>query len=260
MPSHGHCHFSFSFAFLGAPWALVRKRIVRGSQWCTHRSPFAPMQRHGGCRLSVLFASRHLCPFVGAGIVGVHFEAVVIIQAGVFVCGQSFIPRRHPTCLFHHCLCLSEVGWEEGGVGMLTKVQKRRISVVIHCLVATSLWRCGTWILHERCEWKRGELAHLGSRHLSPFVGAGILHFRFRAFVVVWVGILLCGLSWVVVSVGGRFVFASLGGMWHVSEGDKNEGGMGTLTDSTAPMGAVPSLVRCLLVGFVRGVAAVTWQ
>jgi hypothetical protein len=74
---------------------------------------------------------------------------------------------------------------------------------------------------------------------------------------VVWVGILLCGPSWVVVSVGGHFVFASLGGMRHVSEGDKNKGGGGTLTDST---GAVPSLVRCLLVGFVRGVAAVTWQ
>jgi hypothetical protein len=140
------------------------------------------------------------------------------------------------------------------------KNDERQISVIVRRLVATSLWRRGTWILHERCEWKRGELAHLSSHRLSPFVGAGILRFHFRAFVVVWVGILLCGPSWVVVSVGGHFVFASLEGMRHVSEGDKNEGGVGTLTDSTAPMGAVPSLVRCLLVGFVRGVAAVMWQ
>jgi hypothetical protein len=126
MPSHGRCRLSFSFVFLGAPWALVRKQIVRGSRWCTHRSPFAPMRRHGGCRLSVLFASRRLCLFVGAGVVGVRFEATIVIWGGIFICGRSFVPCRHPIFSFRCCLCLSEVGWEEGGAGMLTNVQKQR--------------------------------------------------------------------------------------------------------------------------------------
>jgi hypothetical protein len=147
MPSHGRCHLSFSFAFQGALWALVCKRIVRGSRWCTHRSPFAPMRRHGGCRLlvSFAFASRHLCPFVGAGVVGVRFEAIVVVWAGVFVCGRSFVPRRRPTFSFRRCPCLSEVGWEEGGAGMLTNVQKRRTMNFRHhpsfgCHVAAATW------------------------------------------------------------------------------------------------------------------------
>jgi hypothetical protein len=39
-----------------------------------------------------------------------------------------------------------------------------------------------------------------------------------------------------------------------------DDGVVGTLTNSTAPMSWALSLVCCLLVGFVRGPAVVTWQ
>jgi hypothetical protein len=97
----------------------------------------------GGCSSCV--APRRLCPFVGAGVVGVRFEAVVVVWVGGFVCGRLFVPRRRPTFSFRRCPCLNEVGWEEGGAGMLTNVQKRRMTNFrrrpsFGCHVAVAMW------------------------------------------------------------------------------------------------------------------------
>jgi len=145
-----------SFAIRDVQWLLVCKRGVSE----------VGGQQHGVMGHSPIWVFPmpgrpwHVC---GMGVVASRLLSWVHpgSWSAIKVLGKE--RRRVVALLFHCCLCLSEVDWEEGGVGLLTNVQKYtmtndefHLSFVVW--LPHRCWRHGTWILYERCEW--GEVSH----------------------------------------------------------------------------------------------------